>query len=108
MEAALENLALASCSEVFIDGSFVSAKLDPNDFDASWNPEQVSSKLIDPVLIDFSRKRSAMKAKYGGELFLMTLPTSKGGKPFITFFQEDRQGKPKDIIRLDLRVWRSA
>jgi hypothetical protein len=108
LEAALTNLAIAGCKEAFIDGSFVTAKLEPNDFDACWNPENVSSQLIDPVLIDFSKKRSAMKAKYGGELFLTTLPATREGKPFITFFQEDRQGKPKGIIRLDLTTWRST
>jgi hypothetical protein len=59
------------------------------------------------VLLDFSRKRAAMKAKYGGELFLMTLPATLEGKPFITFFQEDRQGNPKGIIRINLFEWRS-
>ncbi len=48
-----------------------------------------------------------MKAKFGGELFLMTLPATRDGKPFIQFFQEDRRGKLKGIIRLDLSVWRS-
>jgi hypothetical protein len=83
---AIENLTLAGCLEIFIDGSFVTAELHPNDFDACWNPDNVSSKLIDPVLIDFSKKRSAMKAKFGGELFLMTLPATRDGKPFIQFF----------------------
>jgi hypothetical protein len=108
LHAALENLRAANCSEIFIDGSFVTAKLEPNDFDACWNPEGVNAKQLDPVLLDFSRKRAVMKAKYGGELFLMTLPATLEGKPFVTFFQEDRQGNPKGIIRMDLLEWRST
>lgn len=107
LHAALENLHDAQCTEIFIDGSFVTAKPEPNDFDACWNPEGVISSKLDPVLLDFSKKRAAMKAKYGGELFLMTLPATLEGKPFITFFQEDRQGNPKGIIRINLLEWRS-
>ena len=100
--------AFSKLQRSFLDGSFVTAKLEPNGFDACWNPEGVNAKQLDPVLLDFSRKRAAMKAKYDGELFLMTLPATLEGKPFITFFQEDRQGNPKGIIRIDLLEWRAT
>jgi hypothetical protein len=74
--AAIDHLAKAGCREIFIGGSFVTNKTIPEDFDACWNPEGVSSVLTDPVLIDFSKKRAAMKAKYYGELFLLTLPAT--------------------------------
>ena len=36
MEMAMESLRLAGCRTVYIDGSFVTSKDIPNDFDACW------------------------------------------------------------------------
>ena len=37
LRAALENLASAGCSVVYINGSFVTSKDFPNDYDACWD-----------------------------------------------------------------------
>jgi len=63
----------------------------------------VSKSLLDPVLLSFSEKRKAQKAKYFGELFPMQ---TVGGPSFdaYTFFQEDKDTHlPKGIVKLDLR-----
>ena len=42
-----------------------------------------------------------MKAKFGGELFPAHMDAG-GGTRYLEFFQHDRNGKPKGIVRLDL------
>ena len=67
--AACRNLAGAGCSELLLDGSFVTAKLLPRDYDGAWSPAGVDPERLDPVLLDFTNHRAAMKAKYLGDLF---------------------------------------
>jgi len=43
----------AGCRTAYVDGSFVTAKEDPEDFDGCWESEGVSLKALDPVLCDF-------------------------------------------------------
>ncbi len=102
LRAALVNLKTAGCTTVYVDGSFVTGKEIPGDFDGCWERAGVDPEALDPVLLDFSNGRAAQKAKYLGELF----PTSSGGgstgQTFLEFFQSDQDGNPKGIIALDL------
>lgn len=98
---ACQNLAGAGCRLILLDGSFVSLKLLPGDYDAAWEPAGVDPYRLDPVLLDFSNKRAAMKAKYGGELFLAT-DFAAYGISYRDFFQRDRSGVPKGVVEIDL------
>ena len=98
---ALQNLKSAGCGSVLLDGSFVSQKLLPEDYDGAWDPRGVDPDLIDPVLLDYSNKRAAMKAKYGGELFAAT-DEAAPGILYRDFFQRDRNGVPKGVVQIDL------
>ena len=101
--AALTNLRGAGCRRAFLDGSFVTAKPRPGDFDACWDPTDVNPALLDPVLLTFENNRAAQKAKYHGELFPSTIPADRAGTIFVEFFQVDRfTGAPKGIVAIDL------
>jgi len=102
LHAALLNLEAAGCRQVRSDGSFVSAKPLPQDYDGCWSPDGVDLSRVDPVLLDYSSRRAAMKAKYLGELFIETLPAVKGMN-FIEFFQQDRDGARKGLVLIPLR-----
>jgi hypothetical protein len=88
---------------VFLDGSFISQKPIPGDFDALWDTTGVDIDKIDPVLLDFTRRRERQKLKYEGEFF----PSSSladGSRTFEEYFQVDKEtGYSKGIIR----VWLS-
>lgn len=100
-------LQKAGCRVVFVDGSFVTSKELPGDFDACWGVEGVDPDLLDPVLLDFSNGRAAQKARFGGELFPAELIEGASGKPFLEFFQTDKNsGKPKSIVGLRLKPLR--
>ena len=101
LSAASRNLAVAGCRALLLDGSFVTAKPVPGDYDGAWETEGVDPGLLDPVLLDFRNGLAAMKAKYFGELF----PASAVAEPgvlFRDFFQTDRDGVEKGVVLVDL------
>lgn len=98
---ALRNLAGAGCRWVLLDGSFVTQKALPNDYDGAWETIGVDPTRLDPVLLDFSNGRAAMKARYGGELFPASA-IAAAGVLFRDFFQKDRSGVRKGIVQIDL------
>ena len=107
LQIALDSLSAAGCRTAYIGGSFVTDKRDPSDFDGCWDTEGMNFELlqiIDPVLLQFTNRRAAQKAKYYGELFPAQGGASSTNSIFLDFFQIDKEtGKNKGIIALDLR-----
>ncbi|HXU36884.1 MAG TPA: hypothetical protein VN937_11025 [Blastocatellia bacterium] len=102
--ALIGTLQKAGCRSVYIDGSFVTAKQVPGDFDACWSVADVDVELIDPVLFEFDNERAAQKAKYFGDIFPAELPEGLSGRTFLDFFQIDKvTGKRKGIVGIRLR-----
>ena len=103
VRAAVENLKSAGCQTVYVDGSFITAKEVPNDFDACWEEVGVDPLALDPVLLTFDPGRTTQKAKYLGELFPASIIASENGFSFLEFFQVDKEtGRPKGIVAIDL------
>lgn len=100
---ALVALQKAGCETVYLNGSFVTSKENPADYDGCWDIDSVSLELLDPVLINFSNKQAEQKKKYGGELF----PNLPDDTPvFLDLFQTDKSsGEGKGIIAIDLRTF---
>jgi hypothetical protein len=99
--AALQNLAGAGCRSVLLDGSFISQKDLPEDYDGAWDTQGVDPYRLDPVLLDFTNARAAMKSKYLGELFPATAAAAPGIL-YRDFFMKDRNGVPKGVVNIDL------
>lgn len=104
LKKALLNLKVAGCPCVYIDGSFVTKKIEPNDFDACWHIcEEMKWDKLDPVFCDFSNGRLAQKVKFGGEFFPHNCSETGSGLSFLQFFQRDKNtGEPKGIVRIEL------
>jgi hypothetical protein len=105
LKVAMTQLQSAGCPTVYIDGSFVTHKLVPGDFDACWEANGVDMTQLQsnaPILLKFDAKRAAQKAVYGGEFFPAGWPANSAGTPFLEFFQIDRDGNPKGIIAINL------
>ena len=100
--AAYDELVSAGCRCIYLDGSFVSDKAFPGDFDGCWDPTGVSAAKLNPILLDFSNKRAAQKQKYFGEMFISS--TGAGtGQTYLDFFQVDKNtGLPKGILGLNV------
>lgn len=98
----VQALRAAGCRIVYLDGSYITTKTAPGDFDACWEPFGVDPGKLDPVLLDFSNNRRNQKQKFGGEFFPSSA-RADGHSTFIEFFQTDRHtGKAKGIIRITL------
>ena len=100
---ALRELAAAGCRSVLLNGSFVSDKEKPGDYDLAWEPAGVNRALLDPVLRDWTNARAAMKAKYKGELFSADMLAAPGVN-YREFFRTDVYGHAKGIVSMDLRT----
>lgn len=100
---ALRSLKHAGCRTAYLDGSLVTTKDLPGDFDACWEIAGVDASRLDRELLDFSNRRAAQKARYGGELFPAETAAEPAGTTFLDYFQRDRNtGEPKGIIAIDL------
>lgn len=97
------KLRVAGCALVYLDGSFVTGKPKPSDFDACWDPQGVDRAKLDQVFLDFANGRAAQKAAFNGEFFPSSMMCNDVGRTFIEFFQLDRfTGKQKGIIAIPL------
>ncbi|WP_428067461.1 DUF6932 family protein [Chryseobacterium gambrini] len=104
LKLAISHLKLCNCNTLYVDGSFVTTKLIPRDFDACWDAKGVNfATMISlyPTLVDFDDERKNQKLLYKGELFPMHIPADKYNA-FIDFFQLDKEGNPKGIVKLTL------
>jgi hypothetical protein len=100
---ALRSLRDAGCRRAYLDGSFVTDKEIPGDFDGCWEIVGVDPGRLDPVLLDFNDGRAAQKARFGGELFLAETDADELGTSFLSFFQQDRSGDAKGIVAINLQ-----
>ena len=99
----LESLRDAGCRTVYVDGSLVTERETPGDFDVCWDPTGVDPTLLDPVLGIFDPGRATQKAKFLGESFPSNAPANPEGDTFLELFQRDKDtDKPKGIIALNL------
>lgn len=103
MEKALQALETAGCKIVYIDGSFVTSKEVPNDFDILWDTTGVNPFVLDQVIWNLRNGTSAQKAKYGGEFFPAHCIEKGTGLAFQQFFSIDKEsGKEKGMVALKL------
>lgn len=102
LRTALVMLRYAGCQTVYVNGSFVTAKEVPEDFDVCWNAIGVDPERVDPVLLTFGKRRATQRAKYGGEFFPAHFRATSEAT-FLEFFQIDRRsGDPKGIVSITL------
>jgi hypothetical protein len=103
LASALSLLASAGCLTIYVDGSFVTSKSEPGDFDACWSVESVDVDKLDAVFLTFANGRAAQKERFGGEMFPAELPEGLTGCTFLEFFQVDKEtGASKGIVSLAL------
>lgn len=105
MYRALTNLRAAGCVAAIVDGSFVTNKDEPGDYDLAFDPSGVNGGLVDPVLRRHDDGRRAMKAKYFGEVFPWgAVACSTTGLIYLQFFQRDRSGVAKGVVLVNVKL----
>jgi hypothetical protein len=107
LQIAMEQLKAAGCRTIYINGSFVTIKANPRDFDAAWDTEDVDIdylRINAPRLLNYY-DRQAQKAQHKGEIFPSDAPVGDLGLNSLEFFQHDRQQNRKGIVAIDLMRW---
>jgi hypothetical protein len=99
--AAHRLLKAAGCGRLWLNGSFVTAKEGPADFDACWDPDGVDLDALDPIFLDFRNGRAAQKRRFGGEL-LANVTEAGSGLSFSEFFRNERDTGRKGIVVLTI------
>lgn len=102
-KAAVDALRKAGCKTIYLDGSFITDKAFPKDYDCCWEPMGVDISKLDLILMDFSNGRQRQKLKFKGEFFVASnVALNIPRLTFLEFFQQDRDGQPKGIIQIKL------
>lgn len=97
----LSELRKVRCSAVYVDGSFVTNKEIPRDYDLCWKMEGVLIEDLDPVLTNYTLQGKArMEEKYRGDIRGAEFSVRETGASYLEFFQYDRDGKAKGIVEL--------
>lgn len=103
LRRAMVNLKSAGVRHLYIDGSFTTHKGEPQDIDGCWDPHpDMDLEKLDPVFLNFAQHRRLMKRKYGVDFFISTGIESGSGRPFVDFFQTNRDGEQKGILKITL------
>jgi hypothetical protein len=98
----LHDLQHAGCSTAYLDGSFVTDKEVPGDYDLCWEMDAVDFNKLPQVILDFDPPRAAQKARYRGDILPNVIEAS-GGAPFVDFFQRNKvTGGVKGIVAINL------
>lgn len=96
-----KDLKEAGCKRIFLDGSFITRKDKPGDFDACWEPFELVNRPKDAFLIDESVEGwKARKAKYLGDIF--PRHADKYGDRVEKWQFDERTERQKGIIFIDL------
>lgn len=96
----VKALRIAGCGGIYLDGSFVTEKPEPVDYDVCWDTSGVDVHKLDPVFLDFADDRRKQKDKYLGEFFPANA-IADGSSVFLDFFQRDKDtDKPRGMIRI--------
>jgi hypothetical protein len=101
LKAGLDALRVAGCQRAYVDGSFVTAKRVPADYDVCWESAGVRVALLDPALRTFANRRAAQKMAFRGEFFPAEA-LADARRIYLDFFQTGRDGTPKGIVAIDL------
>lgn len=103
LQRALAELHRVGCVQAFVDGSFVTDREEPEDYDGCWDETGVDILSLDRAMRDLRWPRAAMKAKYHGEMFPANAPADARLTRFREFLQRDRDDNPKGIVVIDMQ-----
>ncbi len=109
MKRMLLSLKNVGCKTAYMNGSFITAKDTPHDYDGCWDRRGVDLHLLrttDPVLLDFANGRAAQKLKYGGEMFPADIVEQNTGRISWTSLPKTKTpGMLRESSRLTWEDW---
>ena len=99
----LAELSNVDCKSVYIDGSFVTDKEIPGDYDLCWKMDGVIVEDLDPLLLNYTAEgKRLIEEKYRGDIRGAEFSVKETGATYLEFFQHDRNGIAKGVIEIEL------
>jgi hypothetical protein len=95
----LDLLRGCNCKEVYLDGSFITDKSEPNDYDLCYEPTGINPTK---AFKNFLLARDRRKERYLGDIFAR-MPQPPYELDHVEHWQTDQDGNIKGIIRIKLR-----
>lgn len=114
LRMAVKKFETAGVQLIYVDGSFTTSKAAPNDIDGCYSVEGVLPQNLDPIFWKNTTakerrlNRQRMRALYGLDFFIAESVEAGSGVVFPKFFQSDRNGDPKGILKVRLSERASA
>lgn len=109
LKLAIQQFKEAGVKQIYVDGSFTTDKEDPADIDGCWSVEgEIDETKIDPDFWKWEndyeclQSRERIKGKYHLDFFIAEWIEGESNKPFPQFFQTNRDGYPKGIVKIEL------
>lgn len=96
----IDILRNANCSEVYLNGSYITHKAEPGDYDLVYEPAGMAETDDWGALLRL--EMDERKKLHYGDIFIH-MPSPPAFMNYITFWQTDRDDNPKGIIRIELR-----
>ncbi len=104
IKLAIADLQKIGCIYIYLDGSYVTKKILPKDFDLCWdesNIDLVASSRVCPELFDPGWKFEKFKSRYRGDVApANSIADQDRGINYLGYFMEDRQGRDKGIVKI--------
>ena len=101
---ALIALAEAVCQRFYLDGSFVTSKREPADWDGCYDDTACAEDVLTLAFyMDVSEFPRFQKRRYGGELYPALWEALGQGMTFLDLFQMRHERRPTGIVMIDPR-----
>jgi hypothetical protein len=105
LRRAVDMLGAAGCTTLYLDGSFVTSRAHPNDYDACWAAHGVDVALLDRSLLEYVGNRTDQAVLFHRDLFPSHGLADPFGMRFLDFFQRDKfTRRPKGIVSIRIGV----
>ncbi|WP_413666861.1 hypothetical protein ACEN9X_20300 [Mucilaginibacter sp. Mucisp86] len=99
----VQDLKSINAKAIYVDGSFVTAKLMPGDIDVCWDEGTGTGYEYELANLPILFNRQLAKARYLADIFPAAIMEQGSKKLFIDFFQIDKQtGEQKGILKINL------
>jgi hypothetical protein len=101
-QAAYE-LRMAGCGFLYLNGSFMTDKDEPNDFDACFDPRGVVPELLDSIFEDHENDSYLQRVRFGGEIHAGAEDLLGFQAVLKDFMTEPFTGHPKGVVKVKLK-----
>lgn len=93
----------AGAKNIYVDGSFVTSKMHPSDWDGCFCSCEIDFSAVDPLLLDINKNRDKIQKIYMCDIFPDNCLEGNSGMLFLDFFQQKKGSfTKKGIVLLNL------